>query len=92
MMRGSKKEITLKRYKQLFESLYPQLCVFADKYLNDLDTSKDLVQAIFVKVWEDQITFQNKKHRTSYFYKAVKDECLNYLKTKHLLKTRVFLN
>ncbi len=83
-MIGNKKEFTLKRYEKLFESLYPQLCVFAYKYLNDLDTSKDLVQDVFVRVWEDQTVFQNEKHRTHYFYKAVKNECLNYLKTKQL--------
>ena len=91
-MSENKKEFTLKSYKRFFEGLYPQLCVFAFKYLNDLDTSKDLVQDVFVKVWEDQIAFQNEKHITDYFYKAVKKECINYLKTKHLLKTRIFLN
>ena len=90
-MRENKKEITLKSYKQLFESLYPKLCVFSYNYLNDLDISKDLVQEVFVKVWENKEGFQNEKHRTNFFYKAVKNECLNYLKTK-LLKTRVFLN
>ncbi len=83
-MIGNKKEFTLKCFEQLFESLYPQLCVFAYRYLKDLDTSKGLVQAVFLRVWEDQIAFQNEKHRTHYFYKAVKNECLNYLKTKQL--------
>ena len=78
-MSGNKKEFTLMSYKQLFESLYPQLCVYAYNYLNDLDTSKDVVQDVFIKVWEDQITFQNENHRTNYFYKAVKNECLKYL-------------
>ena len=86
-MRENKKELTLQSYKQLFESLYPQLCVFAYKYLDDLETSKDVVQAVFVKVWEDQITFQNENQRTDYFYKAVKNKCLNDLKTKPLYKT-----
>ncbi|MDO5971999.1 sigma factor [Flavivirga aquimarina] len=81
-MTGNKKEFTLTSYKQLFESLYPQLCVFAFKYLNDLDISKDIVEEVFVKVWENQIDFQNEKQTTDYFYKAVKNECLDYLKTK----------
>ncbi|MEE9363119.1 MAG: sigma factor [Cellulophaga sp.] len=91
-MSENKKEFTLKSYKSFFEDIYPQLCVFAYKYLNDLDTSKDLVQDVFVKVWEDQIAFHNEKHRTDYFYNAVKKECNNYLKTKHLLKPVFFLN
>lgn len=75
-------QLTLKSYKQLFESSYPQLCVFAYKYLNDFDTSKDFVQDVFIKVWEDKITFENENHATGFFYKAVKNKCLDYLKSK----------
>lgn len=81
-MRGGDNQFTLKSYKKLFESLYPQLCVFAYKYLNDLEISKDFVQEVFVKVWEDKITFQNENHATGFYYKAVKNKCLNYLKSK----------
>ena len=70
-MRGGDNQFTLKSYKKLFESLYPQLCVFAYKYLNDLEISKDFVQEVFVKVWEDKITFQNENHATGFYYKAV---------------------
>ncbi|GAA3627753.1 RNA polymerase sigma-70 factor [Flavivirga jejuensis] len=83
-MRGKRKEFKLnnKSYKQLFESLYPELCVFAYKYLSDLDIAKDVVQEVFVKVWEDDIAFHNENHATGFFYKAVKNKCLNYLKSK----------
>ena len=83
-----KKEFSLMDYKQLFEDLYPQLCMFACKYLNDLETSKDVVLEVFVKVWEDhQITFEKEKSITGYFYEAVKNECLKHPKIKHLYKT-----
>lgn len=81
-MRGDKNELTLNSYKKLFERLYPQLCVFAYKYLNDLEISKDIVQDIFLEVWEDKITFVNENHTISFFYKAVKNRCLDCLKNK----------
>ncbi|GAA3648698.1 RNA polymerase sigma-70 factor [Flavivirga jejuensis] len=81
-MREGEKKFTLKSFKKLFESLYPQLCVFAYKYLNDLEISKDIVQEVFVKVWEDEISFENENHATGFFYKAVKNRSLNYLKSK----------
>ncbi len=86
-MREGKTEYTFKSYKKLFENLYPQLCVFAYKYLNDLELSKDLVQEVFLKVWEDKITFQSENHETGFFYKAVKNKCLNYLKSKRYKAT-----
>ncbi|MDO5978700.1 sigma factor [Flavivirga spongiicola] len=77
-------EFTLKDYKKLFENLYPQLSAFAYKYLNDWEFSKGVVEEVFVKVWEDKITFQNKDHATGFFYKTVKNECLHFLKvTEH---------
>ncbi|AXP80423.1 ECF RNA polymerase sigma factor SigW [Mariniflexile rhizosphaerae] len=88
-MREGKKELTLKDYNKLFKSLYPQLCVFAYKYLDNLETSKDIVQEVFIKVWEDKTVFQDENHTTGYFYKAVKNKCLNYLKSKrHQLTER----
>ncbi|AXP80848.1 RNA polymerase sigma factor [Mariniflexile rhizosphaerae] len=88
-MREGRKEPTLKDYNTLFKSLYPQLCVFAYKYLDNLEASKDVVQEVFIKVWEDKTTFQDESHTTGYFYKAVKNRCLNHLKSKrHLLTER----
>ncbi len=88
-MRGGKKELTLKSYNALFKSLYPQLCVFAYKYLNNVEASQDIVQEVFIKVWEDKTTFENEDHTTGYFYKAVRNKCLNHLKSKqHLLTER----
>ena len=81
-MRRDKNELTLKGYKTLFKSLYPQLCVLAYRYLNNLEVSKNLVQDVFLKVWEDNIPFVNENHTTAFFYKTVKDTCLDYLKSK----------
>ncbi len=66
-MREGKKEPTLKDYNKLFKSLYPQLCVFAYKYLDNLEASKDIVQDVFIKVWEDKTAFQDEDHTTGYF-------------------------
>ena len=73
----------LEGYKSLFETLYPTLCLFANKYLNDMDTSKDIVQEVFIKIWEKQPAFTNHNTTKAYFYTTVKNHCLNYLKSKH---------
>lgn len=39
-MSEGKKEQTLKDYNKLFMSLYPQLCVLAYKYLDNLSSQK----------------------------------------------------
>lgn len=70
-------------YKSLFDALYPPLCLFANKFLNDMDTSKDIVQEVFIKIWEKQPTFTHHDTIKAYYYTTVKNRCLNYLKSKH---------
>ncbi|MBB6681376.1 RNA polymerase sigma-70 factor [Aequorivita sp. 609] len=83
MPNGSSHIKNLEGYKSLFETLYPRLCLFANKYLNDMDTSKDIVQEVFIKIWEKQPVFSNPNTTKAYFYTTVKNHCLNYLKSKH---------
>lgn len=74
--------LTLKEYKSVFNTLYPSLCLFSNKYIEDLDISKDIVQEIFIKIWEDKIEFQDDTKIRSYLYTSVKNRSLDYLKSR----------
>jgi len=80
-------KLTLKEYKSLFDKLYTSLCLFANKYLENLEVSKDIVQDVFIKIWEDKIEFQNENNIKSYLYTSVKNKCLDYLKSKRYRST-----
>jgi RNA polymerase sigma-70 factor (ECF subfamily) len=69
--------------KSLFEPLYPSLCLFANTYLRDMDTSKDVVQEVFIKIWERDTPYPNFYAIKALLYKAVKNRCLDYLKSKY---------
>lgn len=49
--------------------------------------AKDLVQEVFIKVWEDKIEFKNEAAVKSFMYKAVKNKSLDYLKSKRVRST-----
>ncbi|WNH11303.1 RNA polymerase sigma-70 factor [Thalassobellus suaedae] len=83
-------QLTIKGYKKLFDSLYPLLCLFANKYIYDMEISKDLVQDVFIKIWEDKIVFKNENNIKSYLYTSVKNKSLDYLKSKHYKSTDNF--
>lgn len=80
-------QLSLKEYRKLFDSLFVSLCVFANKYVNNLDVSKDVVQDVFIKVWENKIEFKNEKTIKSYLYTAVKNKSLDHLKSKRVKTT-----
>jgi RNA polymerase sigma-70 factor (ECF subfamily) len=57
-----------------------------------LEVSKDIVQEVFIKIWEDKIEFQNENTIKSYLYTAVKNKSLDYLKSKYVKTTEHFSN
>lgn len=75
--------MSMEAYKQLFDTLYPPLCLFANKYLKDMERSQDVVQEVFVKVWEKKISYIHFNAIKSYLYTAVRNHCLNHLKSKY---------
>ena len=80
-------QLTLKEYKKTFDSLYTLLCLFANKYLNDIEASKDIVQVVFIKIWEDNIEFRSEENIKSYLYTSVKNKSLDYIKSKRVKST-----
>lgn len=60
--------------------------MFANKYLNDIENSKDIVQEVFLNIWKKKIEFDNKKAVKAYMYSAVKNKSLDYLKSNYSKK------
>ncbi|MGC6431253.1 MAG: RNA polymerase sigma-70 factor [Jejuia sp.] len=77
-------------YKKTFNSLYPSLCLFATKYIDSLELAKDLVQDVFIKIWDKDMSFDNEEFLKSYLYTAVKNKALDTLKSKEYKKKAVF--
>lgn len=86
MFNSYKYELNLKEYKILFDKHYNSLCLFANKYVEDLDVSKDIVQDVFIRIWEKKIEFQTETTVKAYLYTSIKNKSLDFLKSKHVKK------
>lgn len=75
------KKLSASEYKSVYDSMYPALCLFTNKYVDNLDLAKDIVQDIFIKIWEDNIAFHNPQAIKSYLYTSVRNRSLDYLKS-----------
>nr|WP_315152519.1 RNA polymerase sigma-70 factor [uncultured Flavobacterium sp.] len=80
--------LTLKEYKSIFDTMYSSLCLFSNKYVESLEISEDIVQEVFIKIWEDKVEFKNENTIKSYLYTAVKNRSLDYLKSKYVKSTQ----
>lgn len=76
--------VTTEGQKEEFESFfrlfYTDLCKFVYSYTQDRDISKDIVQSVFLKVWEQKDFWNDLESAKSYLYKSVRNEALNYKK------------
>lgn len=76
-------------FKKVFEDLYPKLCGFANKYLNDICASEDLVQDVFSDLWYRRKHIQIKSSFKSLLYASVKNRCISQLKKQARDKQRI---
>ena len=66
--------------RQLFDTYYSPLCVFALKYIDSFSLAEDLVQEVFINFWEKKRVEQLQGSIKSYLFKAVKNNALNYIR------------
>ncbi len=64
-------------YEQLFRRYYSDLCGYAQYVLKDIDLSEDLVQEVFVQLWQKKDQVQISESLKSYLFTAVRNRCLN---------------
>lgn len=67
-------------FDELFRAYFPTLCHFAENFIASEDEAKDLIEDLFVKLWERRQVFENTQHAQAYLYRSVRNACLNYLK------------
>lgn len=69
-------------FKKLFEKHYNELCSLAYNYLKDFEKSEDVVQEIYIKVWEKKQNLVTEKNAHYYLFTSVKNNCIDILR-KH---------
>ena len=71
-----------KNYEQIFRNHYSELCSYANNFMDDLDDAEEIVQEVFVKVWEIRNEINISNSVRAYFFRSVRNACLN--KKKHI--------
>ncbi|MRT94728.1 RNA polymerase sigma-70 factor [Ancylomarina sp. 16SWW S1-10-2] len=69
-----------KAFKLIFDTFHKPLIIFATKYVNDADLAEDLVQEIFVKLWEKRKTIENSITIKAFLFTSVKNRALNHFR------------
>lgn len=72
--------ILKQKFEDLFREHFTGLCYFAQKYLGDMDSSKDIVHSVFVKIWENRHEFEFEKPAKSYLFTSVYNRSMNFIR------------
>ncbi len=68
--------------KYFFESYYDDLCNFVNQFLSDESQSEEIIQDIFVYIWENRKKITIVSSVRSYLYAAARNKVLNFIRSK----------
>jgi RNA polymerase sigma-70 factor (ECF subfamily) len=71
-----------KNFKDLFGLYYVPLCYYSRKFKLDTYEAEEVVQRIFLKIWENRDHILIEKSISAYLYQSVRNESINFLKQK----------
>ena len=67
-------------FRELFSEFYNSLVLFAMGFVEQQDVAEDIVQEVFVNVWEGDKEFNSYVGFRAFLYNAVANRCMDYLK------------
>lgn len=65
-------------FAALFREYHASLCAFAQGYVRSAEVAKDIVQEVFLGIWDRRSQFDPSGTVRAYLYKAVRNRTINY--------------
>lgn len=78
----NRKEVSA--FKELFDRFYRYLVLYATKWVERQEVAEDVVQDLFVQVWERDTRYSSYYGFKNFLYNSVKNACLDHLKHKEV--------
>lgn len=69
-----------KNIKEIYNEYHVSLLTFAKNYVTREDVAQDLVQEVFIRLWEKDCDFPSEVALRSYLFASIKNLSLDYLK------------
>lgn len=67
-------------FSACFRQYYTALCYFAQRMLGDPLDAEDVVEELFVRLWNRQQHFTDEGHLKAFLYRSTKNACLDFIK------------
>jgi len=73
-------KIEEKNFTETFDRYFVPLCQYAWVYCKDQEQAKEIVQEVFIKIWEMRDKLEIQGAISSYLYQTVKNRSINHLR------------
>ena len=84
----------IQTFRIYYDTYYKPLCRFLNLYTQDIEVIEDVIQEIFLKLWENKDSIEITYIKT-YLFRAAKNKVLNHLRNeenRHYLLENWFNN
>ena len=72
------------RFADLFRAHYAELCHFVLQFVRSRPVAEELVQDLFLRIWERRQSWEEELPSRSYLYQAARNRALDHLKHERI--------
>ena len=84
MMQNDKN--TIAEFEEIYLSFYPRLKRFAQEYVINEADAENIVQDVFLDLWERRVFVSNPVNLTSYLFTNIKNRCIDFLRHRMVMQ------
>lgn len=74
------------KFKKLFLENFESICIFAERYLDDMEQARDTVHEVFSRLLQRPDEIADLKNPKNYLYTVVRNQCIDILRRRNLHK------
>ncbi len=79
-MEAEKKRLDERMLEELFREHFSELSLYALRYVGDADTAREVVQNVFIALWDKRDSVDTSRPLKPFLFTAVRNRCLNHLR------------
>jgi RNA polymerase sigma-70 factor (ECF subfamily) len=76
----------VRQFESLFRSSYVSLVRYAKTLLKDQDTSEEIVQDLFFRIWQDREKIKIESSLNGYLFRSVHNRCLHFIEHNRIVE------
>jgi len=76
-------------FAKIYLDFYPKLLRFATEYVILKEDAENIVQDLFVSLWENEYLLANAENLNAYLFKLARNRCIDFLRVKIREKDRI---